>query len=386
MRPLERVGLYIPGGKAVYPGTVLMTAVPAKVAGVKELIICFPPQLDGKVASAILVAARLCGVDHVYRCGGAQAIAGMAYGTETITKVQKIVGPGNKWVAAAKQLVATECAIDNPAGPSEVLVVVDETTNSEWAAYDLLAQAEHGPDNVAILLSDNATKTEEIISKLWELINSSDRNEILTQNLIEKGLIIELYSDDPDFRQQERLRMINLVAAEHLHVEIQNSPALLPLIKNAGAIFLGPFSPVPLGDYCAGTNHVLPTSGYARFYSGLSTFDFVKVMDVLDCTPTGLMNLEAILTPIANFEGLGGHRDTVKARADAIRSDVDNQYNLNPANSSETFNEELLRLRRKCFAKLKAYTPGEQPQDAASWVKLNTNENPNEPQKLSFKL
>lgn len=308
MRPLERVGLYIPGGQAVYPSSVLMTAAVAKIAGVKELVLCSPPQKDGEIASAILVAAKLCGVDKIFRCGGAQAIAGMAYGTQTIPKVQKIVGPGNKWVAAAKQLVNDVCAIDNPAGPSEILLVVDEKSNPLWAAYDLLAQSEHGPDNVSVLLSPNEKIANDILVQLNKIVSNSPRKDIIADNFTRLSLIII----EPI--KTEMLRLINLVATEHLHLHIQGAKDWLPKINNAGAIFLGPNSPVPLGDYCAGTNHVLPTVGYARFYSGLSTFDFMKVIDVLDCSADGLKQLAPILKPIAEFEGLDGHRDAVFVR------------------------------------------------------------------------
>jgi histidinol dehydrogenase len=308
MRPIQRAGLYVPGGTAVYPSSVLMEAVPAKVAGVEQLILCSPPQKDGQVASAILVAARICGVNKIFRCGGAQAVAGMAYGTESIPKVQKIVGPGNKWVAAAKQLVSNECAIDNPAGPSEILLIADETTNPEWAAYDLLAQAEHGPDNVAVLLSGSEEINLRILTALEELVNSSGRSSILVDNLNKYGLSIVAKSEE------QILELINLISTEHLHIQTKDPQKWLPLIKNAGAIFLGGYSPVPLGDYCAGTNHVLPTAGYAKVYSGLSSFDFMKFMDVLDCNATGLNELAEILKPIAEFEGLTGHRDAVLAR------------------------------------------------------------------------
>jgi histidinol dehydrogenase len=308
MRPLQRVGLYIPGGQAVYPSSVLMTAAVAKIAGVKELILCSPPQKDGEIASAILVAAKICGVDKIFRCGGAQAVAGMAYGTKTIPKVQKIVGPGNKWVAAAKQLVNDVCAIDNPAGPSEILLVVDENSDPLWSAYDLLAQAEHGPDNVSVLLAPSEAVANPILDQLKKIVSESPRNAIIADNLTRLSLVIV----EP--LKIEMIRIINLIATEHLHLHISNAKEWLPEINNAGAIFLGPYSPVPLGDYCAGTNHVLPTVGYARFYSGLSTFDFMKMIDILDCSQGGLKNLAPTLKEIAEFEGLIGHRDAVLAR------------------------------------------------------------------------
>jgi histidinol dehydrogenase len=310
MRPIESVGLYIPGGKAVYPSSVLMEAIPAKVAGVKKLILCSPPQKDGNVDPAILVAARLCEVDYIFRCGGAQAIAGMAYGTESIPNVQKIVGPGNKWVAAAKQLVSHVCAIDNPAGPSEILLVVDGNVNPKWAAFDLLAQAEHGPDNVAILLSDNEKIIEQILTELSIITENSPRKDLIEKNLNDYGLVITANNTE------EILRVINMIAAEHLQLSVVNPRDLLPDIYNAGAIFLGEYSPVPLGDYCAGTNHVLPTAGYAKTYSGLSTLDFVKIIDVLDCSKEGLRNLAPTLKEIARFEGLDGHIDAVLERLD----------------------------------------------------------------------
>lgn len=376
-RPLERVGLYIPGGLAVYPSTVLMTAIPAKVAGVKDIILCSPPQKDGKVASAILYAARLCGVSKVYRCGGAQAIAAMAYGTNTIRPVQKIVGPGNKWVAAAKQIISTKCAIDNPAGPSEVLVAVDCTTNAEYAAWDLFAQIEHGPENVAVLLSQDSTKTREIIENLEKIVSTNPRREIVEKNLRAYSLIIEL--TEPEIIELEMIRIINLIAPEHLHLESQSAKKMIPKINNSGAIFIGPYSPVPLGDYCAGTNHVLPTAGYARMYSGLSSYDFGKFIDVLECSPQGIVKLEKILTPIAEFEGLKGHRDAVQSRVRQINANPSIFSSQNPFAKIENVENALLTVRRKCFDNLQAYTPGEQPQDPVDWIKLNTNENPNEP-------
>ena len=320
LRPMSRVGLYVPGGKAVYPSSVLMEAIPAKVAGVRELIVCSPPQKDGKVSSAILAAAQICGVDKVYRCGGAQAIAAMAIGTESIRPVQKIVGPGNKWVAAAKQIVSSRCGIDNPAGPSEILLVADKTTNPLWAAYDLLAQCEHGPDNVSVLLSEDDEMIAKILQDLEEIVAKAPRKEIVAENLTKYGLVIK------SANSEETLRLINLIATEHLHLNIENARDLLPVIQNAGAIFLGGTSPVPLGDYCGGTNHVLPTGGYASVYSGLSTHDFIKIIDVLDCSPKGLETLLPILKPIAEFEGLLGHRDCVEIRTKQGNNDKKNSF------------------------------------------------------------
>ncbi len=315
MRPISDVGLYVPGGKAVYPSSVLMTAVPAKVAGVKRLVVCSPPQADGKVSSEILVASRLCEVDEVLRIGGAQAIGALAYGTESIKPVQKIVGPGNKWVAAAKQLVANVCGIDNPAGPSEVLVIDDGSYPPKWSAFDILAQSEHGPDNVSILLSESWETIEAILEELNQIVEFSPRREYVQDNLEKFGLIID--SNNPN----ETLRLLNLIAAEHLQLNVKDARDWLPKIQNAGAVFLGGNSPVPLGDYCAGTNHVLPTAGYARMYSGLSLLDFVKVMDVLECEPKGLQDLYQIMKPIAEFEGLVGHRDCVKVRLEIPSKD-----------------------------------------------------------------
>ena len=307
-RPIEKVGLYIPGGTAVYPSSVLMEAIPATVAGVKKIILCSPPQKNGKIASAILVAAEICGVESVYRCGGAQAIAAMAYGTESVPSVHKIVGPGNKWVAAAKQLVSTQCGIDNPAGPSEILLVTDKTTNPTWAAHDLIAQSEHGPDNVSVLLCEDEEKITQILEELDRLVDISSRKEYLVDNLTKFGLVITSESFE------DSVRLINLIATEHLHLNVEDPQQYFPLVQNAGAIFVGQYTTVPLGDYCAGTNHVLPTAGYARFYSGLSTSDFIKIIDVLEVSKVGVKNLFPILEQIASFEGLEGHIDCTRAR------------------------------------------------------------------------
>lgn len=315
LRPIESVGIYVPGGRAAYPSTVLMTAVPAKAAGVKKLIICSPPSRSTikeeeyvGIHPSIIVAAHECGVHDLYKIGSAWAIAAMAYGTETVSSVLKIIGPGNKYVNAAKLLVKDIVSIDSPAGPSEVAIIADETANPEYIAYDLVSQVEHDPDNVGVLLSMSDTQIDQVIQNLEEIVEKSPRSDIIKESLDKYGLIIKSVD------LNEMIDITNAIATEHLQILTKDPKAVLPSIKNAGAIFLGENSPVPLGDYCAGTNHVLPTGGSAERFSGLNTLEFMKIIDVLECSRNGLESLEKILTPLAEFEGLYGHRDAVKAR------------------------------------------------------------------------
>jgi len=306
-RPIESVGLYIPAGKAIYPSTVLMATAPATIAGVKDIILCSPPQNNGTIAPEIIVTAKEFGIERMYKVGGVQAIAAMAYGTETIPKVLKVVGPGNKWVNAAKQLLSNVIAIDSPAGPSEILIIADESANYEYILADFISQLEHDPDNMAIFITNSEDLMKKVTQNLEFVTENSQRKEII-QSAFHNSLLI--ISDD----MKECIRVSNIIAPEHLEILTENPKKILNNINNAGAVFLGPYSPVPLGDYSAGTNHILPTGGYAKTYSGLNVLDFIKIMDVLECTDKGLKNLSSSALKIAQFEKLFAHRESIKKR------------------------------------------------------------------------
>lgn len=306
-RPLETVGIYIPGGRAIYPSTVLMTATPAFIAGVKRIILCSPPQKDSKIAPAILVAANEFGIREIFKVGGAQAIAAMAYGTDTIPKVQKVIGPGSKWINVAKQLLSNIIAIDTPAGPSEILIIADNLANTNYVIADLISQIEHDPDNIGIVVSDSMELLSEINNKLFPYIEKCERKVIIKEALNNSMLIKTKNLDDS-------VRISNIIAPEHLEILIKNPKEILPEINNAGAIFIGPYSPVPLGDYSAGTNHVLPTGGNAKKYSGLNVFEFMKIIDVLECNEEGLKFLSKSASTIAEFEGLFAHKKSIEER------------------------------------------------------------------------
>jgi histidinol dehydrogenase len=308
MRPLERVGAYIPGGKALYPSTVLMTVVPAKIAGVKEVILCTPPRPDGTVPPVILVAAQEAGVDAIYKVGGVQAIGAMAFGTETISAVYKIVGPGNKYVNAAKLIVSTSVGIDLPAGPSEVLILADETGNPDYIAIDLLSQAEHDENTYCILITTSKKVAQEVEQSLKKLIMKQPRREIIEKALKDNGYIIVVE------KLAEAIDLANDIAAEHLELQVKEAEGLLPQINNAGAIFIGNTSPVPTGDYAAGANHVLPTGGTAKIYSGLSILSYMKVIDITKCTLEGLQKLAPWIQALAKIEGLEAHNQAIQAR------------------------------------------------------------------------
>ena len=282
IRPINSVGCYIPGGRAVYPSTILMTVIPAKIAGVDRIIACSPPGPDGKIQAAILVAADMAGVDEIYKCGGAQAIAAMAYGTESIANVEKIVGPGNIFVTAAKKLVYGDVDIEFPAGPSEVLILADESAVPEYIAYDFLSQSEHDPNASCFLVTDSeriASESNELIEKFAK---EAERSEIIAESLASHGHVILCRTMD------EAVDFTNEYAPEHLIISTSNDKAVLDRIKNAGSIFLGKYSPVAAGDYGSGTNHVLPTGGGAKMYSGLSTETFIKKPTVQTLTKEGI--------------------------------------------------------------------------------------------------
>ena len=307
-RPLDSVGIYVPGGIAIYPSTVLMAATPAFVAGVKNIIICSPPQENKKVAPEILVAAKEFEISQVFKVGGAQAIAAMTFGTETIPKVQKIVGPGNKWVNAAKQLLSTHVAIDTPAGPSEILIIADESANHEQVIVDFLSQIEHDPENIGVIVSTSSDLVEKIRNDIVSFVDKAERKEIIKTALKNNSVLIKAES------MEDCIRVSNIIAPEHLEILTSNPREVLKNIESAGAIFLGEFSPVPLGDYSAGTNHILPTGGNAKKYSGLNVYEFIKIIDVLECTKEGLKTLSDSTITIARFEGLFGHKKSIEER------------------------------------------------------------------------
>jgi len=310
VRPLERVGCYIPGGRAVYPSSILMTVIPAKVAGVDEIICCTPPGPDGKVEDIVLAAAYLAGAHKVYRVGGAQAIAAMAYGTQTIPAVDKIVGPGNVFVTAAKKMVYGQVDIDFPAGPSEVLIIADETGNPDYITLDLLAQAEHDPQAASVLVTTSPELARSVETKIKEKLPQMKREEIITESLQKNGKIILAGSLD------EAVNFSNAYAPEHLMIMTRDPEEVVKDIKNAGSIFLGNLTPVAAGDYGSGTNHVLPTSFCARMYSGLSTESFLKKPTVQRLSREGLNSLKDVVIPLAEYEGLYAHAESFKKRLD----------------------------------------------------------------------
>lgn len=306
--PLARAGVYVPGGKAAYPSSVLMNVVPAKVAGVEQIIMCTPPDHEGKVYPTTLVAANEAGVDVVYKAGGAQAIAAMAYGTESIPKVDKICGPGNIYVALAKKAVFGHVSIDSVAGPSEILVIADETANPRYVAADLLSQAEHDEMASAILITTSSELANKVSAEIDGFLKELSRSEIISKSLDNYGYI--LLVDDIN----EAVSVANDIASEHLEIVTKDPFNVMTKIKNAGAIFLGEYSSEPLGDYFAGPNHVLPTNGTAKFFSALSVDDFIKKSSIISYSREAL---EAIHNDIENFasaEHLTAHANSIKVR------------------------------------------------------------------------
>ncbi|TAK42109.1 MAG: histidinol dehydrogenase [Betaproteobacteria bacterium] len=307
--PLERVGLYVPGGKAAYPSSVLMNAIPAKVAGVGELVMVSPAP-GGERNALVLAAAALAGVDRVIAIGGAQAVAALAYGTEGVPRVVKIVGPGNAYVAAAKRQVFGEVGIDMIAGPSEILVICDGGTDPRWIAMDLFAQAEHDEAAQAILLSPDGAFLDAVQAAIAQLLPHMPRHAVIEASLAGRGALIQTGS------LEEACEIANRVAPEHLELSVEDPQALLPAIRNAGAIFLGRWSSEAVGDYCAGPNHVLPTSGTARFSSPLGVYDFQKRSSVIAVSRTGAARLGALAATLAAGEGLPAHARSAQMRAE----------------------------------------------------------------------
>jgi len=307
--PLERAGLYVPGGKAAYPSSVLMNAIPAKVAGVGELIMVVPTP-KGLINELVLAAAYVAEVDLVFTIGGAQAIAALAYGTETIPKVDKIVGPGNIFVATAKRHVFGQVGIDMIAGPSEILIICDGTTNPEWIAMDLFSQAEHDEDAQAILLCPDEAFISQVEERIAKLLPSMDREEIIRTSLKNRGALI-LTKDIA-----EAIQISNDIAPEHLELSVEDPEGIVDQIKHAGAIFMGKYSSESLGDYCAGTNHVLPTSGTARFSSPLGVYDFTKRSSIIMASKEGANKLGKTASMLAYGEGLQAHALSALYRTD----------------------------------------------------------------------
>lgn len=308
IRPIGSVGCYIPGGRAVYPSTILMTVIPAKIAGVERIVCCTPPQNNGKVADAVLVAADMAGADEIYKVGGAQAVAALAYGTESIKKVQKIVGPGNVFVTAAKKLVYGDVDIDFPAGPSEVLIIADETADAEYIAFDLLAQAEHDPNASCVLVTTSSELAQKVQKLVLQNIKYMERSNIIEESLEKYGKIVLASS------MNDSIYYSNEYAPEHLIIMTAEPENVLKQIKNAGSIFLGKLTPVAAGDYGSGTNHVLPTAGCAKMYSGLSTESFLKKPTVQKLNSEGLETLKDVVIPLAEYEGLYAHSESFKRR------------------------------------------------------------------------
>ncbi|GAB1234221.1 histidinol dehydrogenase [Ferrigenium sp. UT5] len=305
--PLDRVGLYVPGGKAAYPSSVLMNALPAKVAGVSELIMVVPTP-DGIKNQLVLAAAHLSGVDRVFTIGGAQAVAALAYGTATVPKVDKIVGPGNAYVAAAKRRVFGVCGIDMIAGPSEILVICDGYTDPDWVAMDLFSQAEHDELAQAILLSPDAAFIEAVAACADKLLEQMPRKDIIKTALENRGALIQVADLD------EACRIANRIAPEHLELSVADPQDWLPRLKHAGAIFMGRYTSEALGDYCAGPNHVLPTSGTARFSSPLGVYDFQKRSSLIQVSAAGAQTLGDIASTLAFGEGLQAHAQSALYR------------------------------------------------------------------------
>lgn len=308
VRGLERVGLYVPGGTAAYPSSVLMNAIPAKIAGVKEIIMVTPPKKDGTPNKDILVAAAICGVDRIFMAGGAQAIAALAYGTEEIPKVDKIVGPGNIFVATAKKLLFGMVDIDMVAGPSEILVVADETADPKYLAADLMSQAEHDVLASAILITTSEEIADKTIAEIERQKESLSRKAIIDQSLDNYGAVIIANSIS------DAIELANGLAPEHLEMQVDNPMQYLGQLDNVGSIFLGKYAPEPLGDYYAGPNHVLPTSGTARFFSPLSVNSFTKRSSFIYYTEQALMDAKDDIVCVAEREGLTAHANAIKVR------------------------------------------------------------------------
>lgn len=306
--PLQRVGVYVPGGKAVYPSSVLMNVVPAKVAGVDEIVMTTPPGKDGKICASTLVAATEAGVDKIYKVGGAQAIAALAFGTKSVPKVDKIVGPGNIYVALAKKAVFGHVSIDSIAGPSEILVLADESANARFVAADLLSQAEHDEMASAILVTTSQQLAEQVSAEVDKFVAKLSRKEIIQKSLDNYGYILVAGSE------AEAIETANDIASEHLEIVMKDPFTVMTKIRNAGAIFLGTYSSEPLGDYFAGPNHVLPTNGTAKFFSALSVDDFIKKSSIISYSREALESIYKDIVQFAECEQLTAHANSIRVR------------------------------------------------------------------------
>ena len=312
IRPLDRVGLYAPGGSAAYPSTVLMTAVPARVAGVREVILCTPPQRGESLNPAVIVAAEIAGVDALYQVGGVPAIAAMAYGTESVPKVDKICGPGNVFVAYAKKLVQGQVDIDGVFGPTETIVLADKTANANFCAADLIAQAEHDPLATAILITNSPDLITQVEAEVDRMLASQPRGDIAREALDRQGRVVLVDSLD------DAVDLVNRIAPEHLCLLLNDPWSWVDKIKHAGGLFLGEFSPEVMGDYIAGPSHVMPTGGTARFGSALSVHHFLRTMPVVGLSPAEFQKLGQAAVHIANAEGLSGHASAIQVRLDSL--------------------------------------------------------------------
>ncbi|MBE7066011.1 MAG: histidinol dehydrogenase [Ruminococcaceae bacterium] len=306
--PIERVGVYVPAGRKPLPSSVLMNVIPAKVAGVKEIIMCTPPDRNGKVSDYILVAAKLAGVSKIYKVGGAQAIAAMAYGTKTIGKVDKITGPGNAYVAKAKSMVFGKCGIDMIAGPSEILIIADSSADADFVAADMLSQAEHDPNAASVLITDDVTLVRKVESSLARQLDALREPDAARASIENNGMMIITR----DLMQAAEIA--NFIAPEHLELSINDPDSLIPYIKNAGAIFCGKWSPEPMGDYYCGSNHVLPTLSTARFSSPLGVWDFVKRTSIISYSKEDFLKDADAVIEFASCEGLEAHAKSVEVR------------------------------------------------------------------------
>jgi histidinol dehydrogenase len=317
--PIRAVGLYVPAGSAPLPSTAIMNAVPAEIMGCPTRVLCTPPRPDGRADAAVLVVAKMCGIDKVFKVGGVQAIAAMAYGTESVPKVDKVFGPGNAWVTAAKLLVSRDpdgAALDLPAGPSEVLVIADASSRPRFLAADLLAQAEHDPRAHVMLVCTSQEIVQQTLGEVERQMSTLARREVAALALRQSRVVLV---DD----LASAIEVANAYAPEHLMICVQNARAWLPQVRAAGSVFLGPWTPEPLGDYCSGPNHVLPTYGYARAYSGLSLADFGRRMTVQEASPEALKDLGPVAQTLAGLEGLGAHANAVQVRLEALAAEAE---------------------------------------------------------------
>jgi len=363
VRPIDAVGLYVPGGSAPLPSALIMSAIPAAIAGCERRVMCSPGTQAGRIDPIILATARLCGIEEIFAVGGAQAIAAMAYGTSTIPKVDKIFGPGSNWVTAAKQLVAGDpagAALDLPAGPSEVLVIADESADPAFVAADLLAQAEHDPLSQAILLTPSRALADEVRARVLEFRHALSRGAILDQSLARSRIIVTA-------DVEEAVRLSNEYAPEHLILQIDAPRRWLEHVRAAGSIFLGPWSPEPMGDYCSGTNHVLPTYGYARAHSGLSVADFQRRITVQELSPEGLLDLGPTASTLAGLEGLDAHALAVDLRLNVLRANGESKSDF------ASIDQFIARLARPAILSLRAY---EHAHWDARFERLHANESP----------